>query len=224
MQTLVSPKFNDQLMSPTNISPDQILHLLLLPVVGAFIGWITNYLAVKMLFHPRRKFVVLGFPIQGVFPQKQHEFARKMGELVAKELFSVEDVTNRLASLATSPENLDGLRKRIEAIAHRRLSEEFPALSIFLKASHVSHVVTYCLPDIRQLIIQNTDMLTKKLHRELDVHRIVEEKVASFSSAKLEEIVFSIMKKEFRSIEIVGGVLGFVIGLAQALLSLFSII
>jgi uncharacterized membrane protein YheB (UPF0754 family) len=47
----------------------------------------------------------------------------------------------------------------------------------------------------------------------------VREKVESFSSDKLEDMLFSIMKKEFRFIEIVGGVLGFFIGLLQLLIT-----
>jgi len=44
--------------------------------------------------------------------------------------------------------------------------------------------------------------------------------VSSFSSDKLEEILQSVMSKEFRFIEVIGGVLGFVIGLIQMGLAL----
>ena len=48
---------------------------------------------------------------------------------------------------------------------------------------------------------------------------MVTDKVSNFSSDKLEEILQSVMKKEFKFIEIIGGVLGFVIGLIQMGLS-----
>ena len=44
---------------------------------------------------------------------------------------------------------------------------------------------------------------------------MVREKVSSFSSDKLEEILFAIMKREFRFVELVGAVLGFLIGSVQ---------
>ena len=40
----------------------------LLPVIAAAIGWGTNYLAVRMLFHPREERCILGLRVQGVFP------------------------------------------------------------------------------------------------------------------------------------------------------------
>ena len=57
-----------------------------------------------------------------------------------------------------------------------------------------------------------------KLEEKVDIKQIVSEKVSNFSTSKFEEILFSIMKKEFKFIEIVGAVLGFLIGCIQLLL------
>ena len=58
------------------------------------------------------------------------------------------------------------------------------------------------------------------LENDLDLEKIVIEKVAQFSSEKLEQILNGVMLKEFRSVEIIGGVLGFLIGLLQVLITL----
>ena len=58
------------------------------------------------------------------------------------------------------------------------------------------------------------------LKHDLDLERIVIDKVASFSSEKLESILYQIMSKEFRFVVIIGGVLGLVIGLLQVLLTI----
>ncbi len=59
------------------------------------------------------------------------------------------------------------------------------------------------------------------LQAELDLEKIVTEKVSGFSSDKLEEILMSIMSKEFRFVEILGGVLGFIIGLLQVAITVW---
>ena len=59
----------------------------------------------------------------------------------------------------------------------------------------------------------------KQLQSQLDLEKIVSEKVAGFSSDKLEQILNQIMSKEFRFVEIIGGILGFIIGLLQILLT-----
>jgi uncharacterized membrane-anchored protein YjiN (DUF445 family) len=52
--------------------------------------------------------------------------------------------------------------------------------------------------------------------------KIVIDKVAGFSSDKLEEVLNNIMSKEFRFVEIIGAVLGFIIGLLQVLITLLQ--
>jgi uncharacterized membrane protein YheB (UPF0754 family) len=43
--------------------------------------------------------------------------------------------------------------------------------------------------------------------------------VAGFSSDKLEEVLLQIMSKEFRFVEIIGAVIGFIIGLVQVIIT-----
>jgi uncharacterized membrane protein YheB (UPF0754 family) len=62
-----------------------------------------------------------------------------------------------------------------------------------------------------------------KLQDDLDLEKIVVDKVGSFSSDKLEEILNQIMSTEFRFVEIIGAVLGFVIGIVQILLTLATL-
>jgi len=53
------------------------IKIILIPLIGAIIGLGTNYLAIKMLFHPRKK--VLG--IQGVFSKRKKDIAKRVGEV-----------------------------------------------------------------------------------------------------------------------------------------------
>ena len=51
----------------------------LLPLIAALIGWLTNLIAVKMLFHPRKSINLGFFSVQGVFPKRQKALAKKLG-------------------------------------------------------------------------------------------------------------------------------------------------
>ena len=61
-----------------------------------------------------------------------------------------------------------------------------------------------------------------KLQHDLDLEKIVTEKVAGFSSRKLEDILNQITKKEFKFLEVIGGAFGLLIGLAQVLLAFIT--
>jgi len=51
--------------------------IILIPIIGAIIGLITNWIAVKMLFHPRKKI----FGIQGVIPKRKKDIAKRIGDV-----------------------------------------------------------------------------------------------------------------------------------------------
>jgi hypothetical protein len=52
-------------LASTELHPSNEIHwiLFLLPFIAALIGWMTNYIAVKMLFHPKepKKFIGITF-------------------------------------------------------------------------------------------------------------------------------------------------------------------
>ena len=43
------------------------------PVVAAFTGWFTTWIAIYMLFHPRNPVRFFGITIQGIFPKRQRQ-------------------------------------------------------------------------------------------------------------------------------------------------------
>ena len=191
----------------------------LLPFIAAGIGWVTNYLAVKMLFHPRKEIRVLGLRVQGVFPKRQAVLAEKLGDLVSDELFSIEEVTGKIHDIAESDDITKILVTRIEKTMSEKLLKTFPMLSMFLTDEMVGKVSRLFLSELKGMLTDVSDVIAKKLEGDIDVRATVREKVQDFSSDKLEEILFSIMKKEFRFIEYVGAVLGFLIGSLQLLMT-----
>ena len=53
-----------------------------LPLVGASVGYATNWLAVKMLFHPRAPVRVLGLTFLGLIPRRRKEIAASVAATV----------------------------------------------------------------------------------------------------------------------------------------------
>jgi uncharacterized membrane protein YheB (UPF0754 family) len=61
-----------------------------------------------------------------------------------------------------------------------------------------------------------------QLKTDLDLEAIITQKVAQFSSDRLEELLYQIMAKEFRFVEWVGAVIGLLIGLIQVLITAWA--
>lgn len=194
-------------------------HYIAIPLIAALIGWFTNYIAVKMLFRPRKKIRILFLEIQGIFPKRQHVLAEKIGKMVADELLSVEDIKEKMSH----PENIAAITQNIETKIDDYLSTTFPArfplMSLFVGAKTKGKLKNEFLREVEEATPIVIEQYLTNMEGSLNIEKIIREKVALLSPEKLENLINSILKKEFKFIELIGGVLGLLIGLLQVWLA-----
>src|SRR5687767_8726704 len=198
-----------------------LLQFILIPVISAFIGWFTNWVAIQMLFHPREPKRILGITFHGIFPKRQKVFAERLGKMISSEFLSFEDIQKMI----TNPQNLQKLMPTVEGhvdnFLRNKLSDEMPFLSLFIGERTIASLKRIFMQELEILFPQLMNSYAVHLQAELDLEKIVTEKVSAFSSDKLENILYQIMSKEFRFVEILGGVIGFIIGIVQVLIAYF---
>lgn len=92
------------------------LHIILPIAVGALIGYCTNYIAIKMLFRPRRELRVGGHRVPftpGVIPKNQGRIAAAVGHAVSDTLLTQEDLAARLTGGAAKEKLVASLRQTL---------------------------------------------------------------------------------------------------------------
>ena len=101
----------------------EILHIILPLALGALIGYVTNYIAVKMLFRPYEA-VKIGnktLPFTpGVIPKNKPRIARACGAAVEGSLFSQDDIKKAITGSIRKPD-ISGIR--VSDIVSEDLSE-----------------------------------------------------------------------------------------------------
>jgi uncharacterized membrane protein YheB (UPF0754 family) len=193
----------------------------LLPFIAAFIGWFTNWVAIKMLFHPKLPVKVLGITFQGIFPKRQMQFAQKLGAVVSKELISFDEIANKINSPETTKKIIPLVEEKVDNFIKTKLSEEIPLLSMFINGKTLENIKKGIVNEVELMFPTLLTQMTSNMQADMNIEKMVVDKVSNFSSDKLEEILFSIMQKEFKFIEIIGAVLGFLIGILQIVLTQF---
>lgn len=190
--------------------------LLFLPVIAAFIGWLTNLIAIRLLFRPYHpvKIPLLPFEIVGLIPKRHSEIAEKVGQVVEKELLSVEDIWRIL--------NKDEARSRfIQAIllqVEKRIGDKVPFFLQGMKDTLFNSLSDLLNREIGIFFDEQMDELVGEMKQNISIARIVEEKINALSLREVEKIVLDVARQELKHIEILGGILGFIIGLLQVFL------
>lgn len=188
------------------------------PLIGAFIGWITNWLAIKMLFRPRQPVEVLGFTFQGIFPKNKPRIANKLGEIVQRDLINFTDIKDRLKDPDALKNFEEEIAQRVDVAIRERI-ERSPILDVIVPDQLISSVHKTIVEEIGKNLPNVIDSSLTKIEQKLDIHQLVKNKVEAFSDEKLENLLLDITSKEFTFIEIIGGVLGLLIGIIQMLIS-----
>ncbi|MFR8989687.1 MAG: DUF445 domain-containing protein [Fusobacterium sp.] len=198
-----------------------IIKLFLIVGIGAMIGWITNYIAIKMLFRPYKEMNFLFFKIQGLIPKRRSEIAVSIADTVQKELISLKDITNSLNADELEEKMGAVIDKILEGKLESEITKKFPMLAMFLSDEIINKIKSM----IKTSILENKEtiinMFTSYLEEKVDFKKIIIENVEAFSLEKLEEITYSLAKKELKHIEVIGAILGGIIGIFQFAISLF---
>ncbi|KAI2499880.1 hypothetical protein MHU86_14618 [Fragilaria crotonensis] len=148
---------------------------LMIPVVAALVGWITNWMAVQMIFYPiqfwgiplyRRPEIPLGLlGWQGIVPCKTRPMSIVMVNMVTSQLLSVKEVFARL-----SPARIANLLAPRVPLVVQQVLQDLPLPSF---VSFLPEAVYGGLPQSSQEILQvyNRDFiqnLVKAMQKNID--------------------------------------------------------
>ena len=185
--------------------------IIVLALIGGIIGWITNILAIKLIFRPINpiKIPILNIEILGLIPKRKKEIAENIGQVVANELISIDDIIND----AFTEEDKLNLTSYVQNIINEKLNF-IPAPFKMMVAPKIDSIVN---EEVSSAINDITDDMIDKIKERVEIEKIVTEKINELDLLELERIIISVAKKELKHIEILGLILGLVIGLFQGI-------
>lgn len=161
--------------------------LIAVPVIGAIIGYATNWIAVKMLFRPHKEVRVMGWKLPftpGVIPKGQGRLARAVGRAVEEQLLTREVLEEELLSeekmqkmkdmISDWVETQKASEKTVKKVAEDLISED--SVEDFIDSTEE----------------KMTDMIFERI-QEMDPGHMIAEKVLEAAKEKLAESMFGMM-------------------------------
>jgi uncharacterized membrane protein YheB (UPF0754 family) len=187
-------------------------------LLGAGIGWFTNYLAIKMLFHPRKPIRIpfSKLQIQGLLPNRRAQLAEAVSDAVCRELLRGEFLADKLATPRLKKQVSDHIIKVIHTRIERVVPPFIPRGLVVAAMAGMTDAVQKEVDAFFDKPLRN--VLGSEETREA-IRCTVKERLNSLALEDLEQLVFRLARSEIRGIEIAGAVLGFLIGLLQLALA-----
>ena len=194
--------------------------LLIMIFISATIGWITNWVAIKMLFRPHKEINFGLFKIQGLIPKRRAEIGSGIANIIQNELISVKDVISNIDREEFSKRLDSSIDKVLEKNLKAKVKEKFPVLQMFFTdrmAKDVSNTIKDIIMENQEKIFE---IFSNYAEENINFEVIISDKISNFSLDKLEEIITLLAKKELKHIEVIGAILGMLIGAVQYLITL----
>ncbi|MDN9292141.1 DUF445 family protein, partial [Clostridioides difficile] len=191
---------------------DNLIRILILAVIGGFIGYVTNVVAIRLIFRPIEpiKIPILNIEIVGLIPKRRAEIAANVGEIIQEEFLSMDEILANIITDEDKEEVVRYIKARVKIIIHEKVS--------FIPSGIKNMIQDYLGEIIESEVKQSIDELSKniinKANERIDIQKMVEDKINELDLYELEEIIIRIAKKELKHIEFLGLVLGFLIGIA----------
>jgi len=191
-----------------------VVNFVLLPLLGALHGYLTNNVAVWLLFEPIEpvRVPLTRWTVQGILPRRQADLARQVGVAVEEELLGWQDLVTHLAT----PAFLAQMAGRVQGVVQSRVREMVPA---FLPGAFRDRVgrlagdaaAREALPFLEDLLAHAGELA----QTHAPVARLVEERVGAFSPRELETLIRRAAREELAAIVRLGFFMGLAIGLLQ---------
>lgn len=194
--------------------------LMLLALIGALIGWMTNVIAIKLMFRPIQPIGLKGTPfvLQGLIPKRKSDIAKSIGDVVSQELITMERIVDKVIADMDKRQIVDMIKAKVIAVAEEKMPAMIPSMFRGLLLQNIDKIIE---ENGEQLVVEMGEQLSHKAIESIDLSKMVEDQINAFDFEKIEEMTLKIAKTELKHIEVLGGIIGFFIGLLQGLIVLY---
>lgn len=184
---------------------------LLYPGAGALIGWLTNWLAIRLLFRPHEPVGIGPWRVQGLLPRRRRDLARTVAQVVERELLSSHDLAHRLTAPAARARLVDALAGNLAAAVARRLPLPLPKplADLLHKAARA---------EAQRFVDRQLPGLINHWLAGIQVATLIQERLDALAIDEMEQLIHRLAKQELRYIEWMGALVGGLVGVVQALL------
>ena len=171
-----------------------LITIIVLAIIGGIIGWITNILAIKLIFRPINpiKIPIINIEILGLIPKRKKEIAENIGQVVANELVSIDDIIHDAFTEEDKAKLTTYVQDKIKNIINEKLNF-IPAPFKMIITPKIDSIID---EEVSPAINELSDDMISKIKDRVEIETIVTEKINDLDLLELERIIISVAKKE----------------------------
>ncbi|MCB1143407.1 MAG: DUF445 family protein [Leptospiraceae bacterium] len=204
------------------LKQSDLIAVLLMPFTYGFIGWFTNWVALKMTFYPIRFYGIppyLGW--QGIIPRKAHKMASKSVDIITGRLLKIEEVFDKVEPSGIERELRPLVEGMIEETTRDVVEQINPTLWVMMPEPMKQDIYKKARAQIPGTFNTIVTELRTNILQVFDLKGMVLKKLSGDNVKLVVDMFQSIGKPEFKFIEISGLYFGLLLGSIQMVIWFF---
>ena len=187
-----------------------------LPILGIFVGYITNLIAIYMIFEPTERKRVLGLiPFQGLFLRRQREAGDIYAKIIADDIVTLRNIGEELMHGPRSDRTRRMIEDALRPAVDRAVGRMRPAVRVAVGAREYDAIRESVAAEGAEYTM--TPLVDEEFGREQGerVRELISERIREMPPADFSEMLRSAMREDEWLLYLHGAVLGFAGGLAH---------
>ncbi|WP_423821869.1 DUF445 domain-containing protein [Salinisphaera sp. SPP-AMP-43] len=195
----------------------------LLPAFGVLVGLATNWLALKMIFNPKRGRRIGPFRIQGLFFKRQNEVAADYGDLVADHIITPEQIVAEMLDGPYGDKLRALIRREVDSAIDHAMRNTRTVVDWTLGADDYERLKTEAIDEVIAELPAMLARLTGYAERTMAIRQTLVERLQSLTPHQFEAMLRPAFEEDEWILIAVGAVLGFMVGWFQLIVVFSSV-
>lgn len=183
-----------------------------LPLAGGLVGYLTNFLALKLIFQPVRPVNLGLFKIQGLFIKRQDEVAKVYARLVSERILNTKNIFENIMYGKNRDKLLDIITKYVELAVDEHV-DQYPLLRSAVSGSKrmdkAKNIADFHFINHFPVIIHKISSYAEKA---LDLENTFDDRMRNLSPEEFQGFLRPVFQEDEWKLILVGAVLGMLAG------------
>lgn len=186
-----------------------------IPLAGVIVGWATNWLALNMIFSPKRPVKFGPFTLHGLFIKRQDEVAVDFGLLIAREILNPQNIVNGILKGPSSDRLFALVQRNVKRTMDEYAGLTKPIITMTLGTKRYLEIKDLAVERIMERIPDAMPLIHAYTEEAMDINTMLRTKLSGLTPEEFEGMLRPAFEEDEWQLIALGAVLGFLVGWAQ---------
>jgi len=190
-----------------------------MPLFGLFTGWFTDWLALKMVFNPKRptKYCFGLFEWQGLFLKRRLEVSAEYGRLIAAEIVTPRNILDAVLKGPLSDRLFEMVQRQVQKMVDEQAGIARPFVVFTVGSAKYVDMKKVVAQEMMKRLPETMRHVEDYAGKAMDLENLLASKMKDLTVEEYEALLRPAFQQDEWILIAVGAALGFLVGEMQVL-------